>query len=352
MGAHIREIDGLRAIAVLLVLVTHWMPSLVMEIPVGRFGVLLFFVISGFLITGILLGCREKSADLSWSIYAFYARRFLRIFPPYYLVLALSALLIAGAAGRSLLAHVVYASNILFAIKGVWGSAFDHIWSLAVEEQFYLIWPFVILFSPRRVIGPAVVALIVAGPAFRAIMVGLDANAIATRVLLPGCLDTLALGALLAVLQCRGLEIAGGVLSALGVVGAVGLTATCIVGLRSDDAAFVLIWQDTFVGLASFAVLAAVTQWNSHTAFALLRWKPAAQLGVISYGVYLYHGLTSALLHQVGLHGLLHAAMAFPLTLGVAFVSWRYFELPISQHKRRFPYLKPMPDNVQLQTAA
>ena len=120
---HFPGLDGLRGISIIIVILAH----ISLGTPYdgyfdGGAAVEIFFVISGFLITGILLGCREKSADLSWSIYAFYARRFLRIFPPYYLVLALSALLIAGAAGRSLLAHVVYASNILFAIKGVWAA--------------------------------------------------------------------------------------------------------------------------------------------------------------------------------------------------------------------------------------
>lgn len=117
-------------------------------LPLGRMGVTLFFVLSGFLITLLLLEDRERAKEKGqWrSLWHFYARRMLRIFPAYYLTVLLLVLLQVDAAGETWPWHVSYSSSIFYFLKGGFYSVESHFWSLSVEEVFYFAWPFVILF--------------------------------------------------------------------------------------------------------------------------------------------------------------------------------------------------------------
>ena len=163
------QLDSLRAFAVLAVVVHHSPLVAFVPIPFGAIGVRLFFVLSGFLITGILLRCRDDRPDGSpgdrwFSLRQFYIRRFLRIFPLYYFVVTCAVILNYGCA-RSLLPWLLtYTLNVQLAISGEWNE-FSHFWSLAVEEHFYLAWPWVVLFVPRRWVGSAAVLLVLTGPA-------------------------------------------------------------------------------------------------------------------------------------------------------------------------------------------
>jgi peptidoglycan/LPS O-acetylase OafA/YrhL len=158
-SAHYRpDIDGLRAVAVLLVVAYHAFPNVV---PGGFVGVDVFFVISGYLITGILL--REQRAN-EFTFLGFYARRFRRIIPA--LLVVLAATWIAGryvllmdefeSLGRHTFGGATFTSNfILWSEAGYFDSAAElkpllHLWSLAIEEQFYLLWPMLLAFAWRR----------------------------------------------------------------------------------------------------------------------------------------------------------------------------------------------------------
>src|SRR5262249_25241388 len=151
--AHYRpDIDGLRAVAVLLILIFHAFPS---KLRGGFIGVDVFFVISGYLITGIV--ARELSHD-RFSYLGFYARRFRRIVPALFVVIlstwvAGRYLLLADefeGIGRHILAAATFTSNIVLFRESSYFDTdaalkpFLHLWSLAVEEQFYLVWPLVL----------------------------------------------------------------------------------------------------------------------------------------------------------------------------------------------------------------
>src|ERR1700733_691121 len=175
---NIRALDGIRGLAIIFVMLFHFegrvpacnvvIGSLKFICGFGWFGVDLFFALSGFLITGILLDTRQ--ADNYFG--AFYARRILRIFPLYYAVL--TAVLVAAGLkhprpnGVPLVAdeklYFLYLTNWLALWKGKWGpNMLGHFWSLAVEEQFYLIWPFCVWWLiPRKLITMAIVASSVA----------------------------------------------------------------------------------------------------------------------------------------------------------------------------------------------
>ena len=158
---HIIQLDGLRFFAVLMVMIGHWLQwqwsnQFLMDLPFVH-GVTLFFVLSGFLITRILLKRKDElistKTETKQLFKNFYIRRFLRISPIYYLLI-FSFFIIDYKNTRDLFPWLLtYSSNIFQSINNVYVGEFNHFWSLAVEEQFYLFWPFIIIFvKPNRVL--------------------------------------------------------------------------------------------------------------------------------------------------------------------------------------------------------
>lgn len=199
------QLDAVRAVAVLAVVVSHTFdPDRHAWAEYGAFGVQLFFVISGFLITGILIDARRDATaagqPMGAVMRAFYARRILRILPIYYLTLVVAAVIGVEGMRETFGWNLAYLSNWQIAFDGQWGVA-THIWSLAVEEHFYLLWPLVVLFAPRRILPWAVGAMLVVAVATRAVLtISTDMWSDGITILTPAVLDTLGLGALLALM--------------------------------------------------------------------------------------------------------------------------------------------------------
>ncbi len=149
------QLDGLRAIAVLAVFAQH-----AIKAPLWM-GVDLFFVLSGFLITGILL--ERKARQQSYFGY-FYARRVRRILPPYILLMIVSSLVFGLGWAEHWQWYVFFATNIGNALGQSGHDSLNVLWSLAVEEQFYIFWPFVVLLLPERALAVVAAALIVIVP--------------------------------------------------------------------------------------------------------------------------------------------------------------------------------------------
>jgi peptidoglycan/LPS O-acetylase OafA/YrhL len=203
-------LDGLRGIAILLVIVHHcaivWSQTSEIEngvriaLQFGWFGVDLFFALSGFLITGILLDSVKNAHYFS----RFYWRRVIRIFPLYYAFLAfvfLVAPLLPGAPRLDNVGvgwYVTYLQN-LKPNHGATDPLLGHMWSLAVEEQFYVIWPLVVYLLSRRALARLCIALAVAALSLRCVMAGAGADVEAIYRLVPCRIDALALGALAAI---------------------------------------------------------------------------------------------------------------------------------------------------------
>ncbi len=171
----IKGLDTLRAFAVIFVIIEHWGPPFDRQLPVlsfiykylipnGQFGVDLFFVLSGFLITTILLNARteNKNKNRMFIVKNFIIRRALRIFPIYYLMLFILLLLHYPNLRAHIWYYLTYTSNILFYRSGAWG-AIPHTWSLAVEEQFYLVWPWAILFVKEKYLKYVFIVSIIVG---------------------------------------------------------------------------------------------------------------------------------------------------------------------------------------------
>jgi len=359
-GQHMPQLDGLRTLAVAAVAWSHWMGSYQFGFEWGLMGVNLFFVLSGFLITGILLDSRAGTAGLAarwFAIRQFYTRRVLRIFPLFYMTLALLAVVGVRPIRQTLLWHLCYLSNVYFFRQGAWQMAtsnISHFWSLAVEEQFYLVWPYLMIFLPVRRLRPVVLGLIILAPVYR-VMMGLllPENKVAF-VLTIGCLDALGIGALLAYAQrSEGhsrweagalarwlLRLGFPAWVAIEVLNRVHLVPGPMLQMRQTFLDMILGWL-ILNGAKGFK------GWFGR----FLQWSPMAYLGKISYGLYVFHNLTPyAVFFLVrDLHApavlltvpWIHRLSLLALTISLAALSWHLYEKPLNDLKRFFPYNVP-----------
>ncbi len=349
------QLDGLRAVAVGGVVVQHGV-GLVHLWPgdrgfaLGSAGVRLFFVLSGFLITGILLSARSQADAYGGSRLtvwrAFYCRRGLRIFP-----LAYVALFTAWVAGvPAMLAHpwfyLTYSSNYLNVHAGFQHESLDHFWSLAVEEQFYIVWPLLLLASPKRWLPVTMAAVAVLSCFARAEFLD-NGEALSAYILTPSRLDALAVGGLLAWWQARRPD------RTIATVIVLCFAAVCA---RAAPTLF----PDALIGLAlpelAYVLLsAALVIWAARGIGGVVGWilsaKPAVFIGTISYGIYVYHmviaGVTVLVATRLGIPNPYPPDLGWPrliwmigTTLPVATLSWYFFEKPLNDLKHRFPYLK------------
>ncbi len=388
----IPALDGLRGIAIALVLLYHF--DFVYDFTYGResgwvidgiitglagagwAGVDLFFVLSGFLITGILLDSRGTARRYFGS---FYARRALRIFPAYYAFLLLLLLflpLFDEPEGRDALWghfawYATYMTNIYEAIDpGLRADFFfdGHIWSLAVEEQFYLLWPaFVFVFSRRRLMWMCGVGIVVAFGLRLGFVIADLPNGLG-YMLMPARMDTLAMGALVA-LAMRS-ERDWRVLRRWAPVVAIGAGGT-VIGFGLVDGGFSPL--DDWVRTAGFtvlallfaAILALVLDMGPGTAMATGLAHPALRwLGKYSYATYLVHlpigvilarkvDFADAIPEMAGSTFVSEAVFgiaAAGLALSIAWLSWQVWESQFLKLKRRFPYARsletPMAESV------
>ena len=200
--AYAPALDGVRALAVALVLYQHWIdhPWLDRHLPIstGLVGVKLFFVLSGLLITRILLVTRfGERSTLGVGLRSFYLRRALRIFPLYYGVLLVLAL--TSAPFRDLWPwYVTYLQNLRMVQAGHFLFA-SHLWTLAIEEQFYLVWPLLVFTLPARRIGPVLLMMVPLAVGWRVVGAALLRwNDLQVGLLTLSSLDSVGLGGLLA----------------------------------------------------------------------------------------------------------------------------------------------------------
>ncbi|MFH0798844.1 MAG: acyltransferase [Pseudomonadota bacterium] len=347
LPSRIPELDGLRAIAVLAVMSAHaGLPGFAR----GGVGVYLFFVLSGFLITGILL-----DADKGKGYFKnFYARRALRIFPIYYMTFAflLALAFLQGLKTSDWPWYLAYAQNYLFIFKHFppnFPSCFNHTWSLAVEEQFYFIWPFLIgILGKRRVF---IVSLI-----FIPLAIGLRCFHIQAIFgpevwTLPVNLNSLGGGAALAVaVRTFDRETLKKVCRALFLGGAIAWVVIQIFvspyGMGWLELGMVCCTTITFTGLVGTAVLSPPSLLSGFLSLGWMRY-----IGKISYGLYLYHPLVFLLMWHLFRgqvvrpdHGkgviLLLVLAKFGLTFVAASLSWLLLEKRMNGFKKKFEYTR------------
>ncbi|MBW4646944.1 MAG: acyltransferase [Goleter apudmare HA4340-LM2] len=358
------QLDSLRALALFGVMIEHFLPESIYGSFLSSWkpafplewgsGVTLFFVLSGFLITGILLRCRNISPtkqSIGFTIQRFYIRRFLRIFPIYYLTLAV-AVIIFEKVRSDFFWHLTYTTNVMVFVQGFDEYA-THFWTLAMEEQFYLVWPLVILLLPEKQILKAILITISLSPLFRFIgYYGFGLTPIQIGVFPLASLDALGFGALLAFYThnhaqfkytkrnlCKfGLWICLPLLIFFTIV-SFAFQGTILLNtlIKPTILAIFFVWL----------VNGAARGFNGLSG-RLLELKPLVFIGKISYGIYIYHNFMNPIYGILSWHLnlpdsiplLLVIILKFMASFAIAIPSWVFIEKPINNLKKHFNYEK------------
>lgn len=342
--SHVPVFDGFRGLAILCVIVMHNL-----HIPFGWIGVDIFFVLSGFLITRILLNTRDQEGYL----HNFYARRFLRIFPIYYLTLLFVAQLWLGLAHKesgNIWWYVCYLADFTWLKPEVEVGMLSHTWSLAIEEQFYIVWPLLIGWLPRRKMMVVCIALLVTTYGFR---FGLSRvpeleNAFTYSIFTRS--DGILAGSILALLVHGGLRHNPENVRLAFRIMAVSMVIVFTLALARQLSFSKRTLLMSCLGMPSIALGSAAALWwgmggtPANRRYRILTWPPLAYIGKISYGLYLYHlpifklgrewlDWSGTLTMRIAL-GVLMMIAAF----AVASLSWHFFESPINGLKRYWEY--------------
>jgi peptidoglycan/LPS O-acetylase OafA/YrhL len=378
--AHVPELDGIRGLAVLAVMIFHQTSMTPVTwfdrefVHVASFlncGVDLFFVLSGFLITGILYDSRESPRYYR----NFYARRALRIIPLYYAVLFLALVILpqfphpkqekwSHINGAGQLWYWLFLSNWSIALSksGLKHGMIDLSWTLSIEEQFYLSWPLVVRWTSRRRLLQVCLGLVVVSLAVRAALVLSGAPALRVALLTPARMDGLALGAWVALATRGGNGFADLVRPARWVGAIAGSVALGLIlipwmskgpGFNVLQVIFPTALAAAFASLLTLSAGATRVSWLS----TALRCRFLTTFGVFSYALYLFHNPVQAALRDTvfppsryptllgsPLPGqlLFYAAATLP-ALALAWLSWHLYEKPWLSLKRFFETARRSP---------
>ena len=367
---HLPALDGVRGLAVLIVIVhdAGWIAGSSEQFIIKLFtaitamgwtGVSLFFALSGLLITGILLDSRGHNGFFR----SFYLRRTLRIFPLYYAFVAGIVFVAAPLAWSAEWAadvrtgqwpYWLYVSNWTQPFK-IDVHGMTHLWSLAVEEQFYLIWPLIAYALGRRGLAKLAIAMIVTAPIIRYSLRAGGLPIDATYFFTFARWDALAAGALLAAMirddRERAWVVAWRGKLTLALVAALGVLVFAQRGFHSDDLPITVMGQSIVVGLSTCLLAYAVDEGPRAVRVLqqLLSWRGLRTLGKYSYAMYVFHfPIHHALKVPLGpwvegsddslriVRVFAYLALVLMLTFTAALVSWRLIEKPFLDLKERW----------------
>jgi peptidoglycan/LPS O-acetylase OafA/YrhL len=348
---YITQFDGIRAVCIIFVFIGHWAtPPIKNVIPWGNIGVYTFFVLSGYLITSILLDLKTVMAP-GPALFNFWARRILRIFPIYYLTITILLLVQHQPVSAYATWHFTFLSNFLIMSPVGYQDTTDHLWSLAVECQFYLFWSLIVLLVKDKYLPPIMISLLILSPASRLALHILGMGEI-IKVFTLSSVDFLGIGALVAFNQ-KNRELLGfdaenllKTLSPLAVGGFIFIELLRNFGYH--NILFSLVETSCLV-LSLGWLISSVSKGMTGLSKTFLELKPIRFIGRISYGLYLYHLFVSYYLLKwfptLSLEESPSKAwVRFTTFCMVSYmlgtVSWFFIEKPLLNLKKYFPRKK------------
>ncbi|MFT3992290.1 MAG: acyltransferase [Luteolibacter sp.] len=342
------QLDGLRAISMIAICWDHWLPKGWPRLFPFEVFLFFFLVLTGYLITGGLLRERDRREEHNrpWRKQAlknFHLRRGMRILAPYYVAFAFALLVQAPDAWHAPFWYLFHLSNIHMATLADWPGGTSHFWSLAMQQQFYLFWPFVIWFLPRKWLAPTILLVATIAPVMRFLHPQIAHFFTRPEILTWASLDYFALGSLFALSVHRGMSLES---PGLRLISWLGFTIYLIIftasalhlptfGLRP--------LQQTALSIALCGFIAAAIVGFTGPAKRLLESAPLQKIGQLSYGVYLYHNLaplaSGKILPWIFWNPWFETAPGFFVRLAVfagitwllTLASWRWIEKPLQE---------------------
>ena len=304
---YIKQFDAVRAIAVILVIIYHWFPKkYYANLPLGSVGVDIFFVLSGFLITRILI---LKKVNLEESlqpkskiraIFEFMTRRALRIFPIYYLlllVLCIVSVFFPNPIPTHWGYYVLYLQNFIFYFnQSFQGGKVAHLWSLAVEEQFYIIWPIVIFFINKRYIKHVLIFGVVIGTISSIFFPLIPSKPELSPVLTICCLQSFCLGGLLSYWSIQNEERLKNNYTYIKYTGLLSLFIYLYIKFFFQ---YIIFYDRILISVTSIWIFAAILLQKTNSYRFILENNTLINIGKISYGIYLYHNFVPMVLHAL-----------------------------------------------------
>ncbi|ANW96092.1 hypothetical protein AXE80_07280 [Wenyingzhuangia fucanilytica] len=346
---YISGLNGVRAIAVFLVVIAHWFPQdhFLKIFPIGNFGVDVFFVLSGFLISRILFQEIKKNTNKVRILKVFLWRRFIRIFPIYYLTLFF-LYLTRNTIGNNFVENInwylFYVSNYLNYKETKWFGALAHLWSLSVEEQFYLFWPLLLLFiiKKKNILITGIMFIII-GTIYPFIIGGWH------KVLTIACLNTFGSGIILAyseVFEPKWKNIFFKYIKSIGYL----MLSLIIINYLIYKIPFFSTRLATSI-IAVQIIIFFKEKKEKNIIYRVCNSKVLDFLGMISYGLYLYHNLVprywKASINKLGLSTPYSKNYEFTywesflmvlILILTSYISWVIIEKPFLKLKKYISY--------------
>jgi len=354
---HMPQLDSLRTLAVALVVIYHWFPigSGINWLPNGTIGVMVFFVISGFLISRILITNRNAieagKSTLGNTYRNFFVRRALRIFPLYYLTITAVWLFIPESSdiNEHPLYFYLYGYNILLYQTGNWSDLLSPFWTLGVEEQLYVVWPWVVLLMPRRYLLWAIGGLLLGGILFRGY--GYSQGDL-DGVLTPASFDAFGLGALWAWYTTDGSDRMEAFRKRLPWAAVLALVLIIGLLMLPGDQLMVVLFQRTMISVIALYFVVGGSFGFTGPLGAMLNNQALRYIGRISYGIYVFHMIVPGYIvplilkimnkifrgHVPDLGYWGHRLFSLAVLITVASASWYALEKPINSLKRYYSY--------------
>ena len=347
-SGRIIQLDGIRFIAVFMIFIAHWGQKeltnpILLEIPFVH-GVTLFFVLSGFLITRSLFINGDKGNSILKIIKVFYLRRFLRIFPIYYLLLFILFIINYEMTRELIWWLATYTTNIYQSITNLDIKHLNHLWSLGVEEQFYIFWPFVILLTKPSFRFLIICFTIVFSLIIKAYLFLYVGKWMATAYFTLSCMYALGLGALLSYIILYKKELLDWLSSPKWIyIGLFIYLILILLRINSNFPWFKEIFDEFIFAFISMLIILRASNNNFSFLFKkILENRFVVYLGKISYGLYLYHLLVPSLYSFLALKlnfEIEYKPLLFPIYFIITFMlshlSWIYIEKPINKLKNK-----------------